>query len=160
MDSPQNHSDWDDDPDDSEPDTGLNHLYSGGTGSAAPGWDSPDTDAADTVDTIIFTVTNPPGTVSVSALPNGRPYRIELGPQVTAMTESQLAEEISVISRLAQQNALAGQRLIVANLMSRTGLDPVAVNGYLDRDLGLPSMETALADKAEVFATRYEHEQD
>ena len=100
------------------------------------------------------------GTVSVSALPNGRPYRIELAHQVNNMTESQLAEEISVIARLAQQNALAGQRLIVANLMSRQGMDPVAVNGYLERDLGLPSMETALAEKADVFATRYEHDED
>ncbi len=160
MDLPQDHSGWDDEPDDVEPDTVLDHLYSGGVESVASGTESSDTEGADTVDTMIFTVTNPPGTVSVSALPNGRPYRIELGPQVTGMTESQLAEEISVISRLAQQNALAGQRLIVANLMSRTGMDRVAVNGYLERDLGLPSMETVLADKAEVFATRYEHDQD
>lgn len=160
MNVPQDHSGWDDEPDEFEPDTVLDHLYSGGMGSVAAGSESPDAEATDTVDTMIFTVTNPPGTVSVSALPNGRPYHIELAPHVTQMTESQLAEEISVIARLAQQNALAGQRLIVANLMSRTGLDRVAVNGYLERDLGLPSMETALADKADVFATRYEHEQD
>lgn len=151
MDSPQDHSGWYDEPDDVEPGAVFDALYSEPPAGA---------DSDDTIDTIIFTVTNPPGTVSVSALPNGRPYRIELAHQVNNMTESQLAEEISVIARLAQQNALAGQRLIVANLMSRQGMDPVAVNGYLERDLGLPSMETALAEKADVFATRYEHDED
>lgn len=160
MELPQDHSGWDDEPDDFEPDAVLDDLYSAGVESVASDSESSDPEAEDTVDTMIFTVTNPPGTVSVSALPNGRPYRIELAPQVTGMTEDQLAEEISVIARLARQNALAGQRLIVASLMSRTGMDRVAVNGYLERDLGLPSMETALAEKAEVFATRYEHEQD
>lgn len=119
-----------------------------------------ESDDADEVESLIFTVTNPPGTVSVTALSNGAPYRVELAPQVVRMTEGELVEEISAIARLARQNALAGQHLIISSMLSNSGLDRAYVRSYLERDLGLPSIETALADKAEVFATRYEHEQD
>ncbi|HTX96062.1 MAG TPA: hypothetical protein VME67_15075 [Mycobacterium sp.] len=54
-------------------------------------------DGADT-----FTVTNPPGTVSVSALLDGSTDHVELSPKVTGMTEDELAEEILVIARLAR----------------------------------------------------------
>lgn len=51
----------------------------------------------------LFTVTNPPGTVSVSALGDGAIERVALSADVTRLTESQLAEEILVIAHLAAQ---------------------------------------------------------
>ncbi|KAB7760974.1 hypothetical protein [Mycolicibacterium mucogenicum] len=114
----------------------------------------------DTVESLIFTVTNPLGTVSVATLSNGAPYRVELAPEVARMTEHELIEEISLIARLARQNALAGQHLIISGMLSNSGLDRAFVRSYLERDLGLPSMEAALADKARIFATRYEREED
>lgn len=119
-----------------------------------------ESDDAEEVESLIFTVTNPPGTVSVTALPNGAPYRVELSKAAAGMTEHELAEEISVIARLAQQNALAGQHLLMSAMLSDLGVDRAYATSYLHRELGLPTPESALMDKAEVFATRYEHEQD
>jgi hypothetical protein len=105
--------------------------------------------------TMFFSVTNPPGTVSVTALADGRPVHVELGPEVANMTESQLGEEISVIARLASQNARAAQHLLASTMLQRLGHDRVSTRSYVEHELGLPSPETALADKAYVFATRY-----
>ncbi len=107
---------------------------------------------------MFFTVTNPPGTVSATALMDGRPVQVTLAPQVADMTESELAEEISLIARLASQNARAGQHLLVSGMMQELGEDPLSVRSFVEHELGLPSAETVLADKAQIFATRYAHE--
>lgn len=108
--------------------------------------------------TMFFTVTNPPGTVSATALLDGRPIQVTLTPQVADMTESELAEEISLIARLASQNARAGQHLLASGMLQQMGEDPVSAQTYVEYELGLPSAETVLADKAQIFATRYAHE--
>lgn len=107
---------------------------------------------------IFFTVTNPPGTVSATALLDGRPIQVTLAPQVADMTEPQLAEEISLIARLASQNARAGQHLLVSGMMQQMGEDPLTARSFVEHEMGLPSAETVLADKAQIFATRYAHE--
>jgi hypothetical protein len=107
---------------------------------------------------IFFTVTNPPGTVSATALLDGRPIQVTLAPQVCNMTESHLAEEISLIARLASQNARAGQHLLVSGMMQQMGEDPLTARSFVEHELGLPSAESVLADKAQIFATRYAHE--
>ena len=104
---------------------------------------------------MLFTVTNPPGTVSVTTLVNGLPMQIDLAPRVVDMTESELTEEILLIARLAARNALAGQHVLISGIMQRCGLDPSAVRSYLEHDLGLPSAEKVLAEKAQIFAERY-----
>lgn len=109
----------------------------------------------DAVLAIYFTVTNPPGTVSVSALANGLPAHIDLSPRVVEMTESELAEEIVLIARLAGQNALAGQGLILSGILERLGIDRMSIRNHLEHDAGLPSVEAVLAEKAQIFATRY-----
>jgi hypothetical protein len=81
-----------------------------------------------------------------------------LDPPVCNMTESELAEEISLIGRLASQNARAGQHLLASGMHQQLGEDPVSARGYVEYGLGLPSAETVLADKAQIFATRYAHE--
>ena len=91
----------------------------------------------------------------MTVLIDGSTRRVELTPRVEAdMTESQLAEEILLISRLARQNAQAGQHLLIAGVLQRLGHDPVSTRGHLEHELRLPSAETALADKARLFATR------
>jgi hypothetical protein len=115
-------------------------------------------DKDDGPQTIFFTVTNPPGTVSATALMDGRPIQVTLAPQVADMTESELAEEISLIARLASQNARAGQHLLVSGMMQQMGEDPLTARSFVEHELGLPSAETVLADKAQIFATRYAHE--
>jgi len=121
--------------------------------------DTPDTE--DDPQTMTVTVTNPPGTVSVTVLIDGSPTRIELAPRAAVdMTESQLAEEILLISGLARQNAQAGQHLLVSGILQRLGHDRVSTRGYLEHELGLPSAEKALAEKAQLFATRYAGEEE
>jgi hypothetical protein len=118
----------------------------------------PDDDEESEPQAIFFTVTNPPGTVSATALLGGRPIEVTLAPEVCSMTESQLAEEISLIARLASQNARAGQHLVVSGMMQQMGEDPLTARSFVEHELGLPSAESVLADKAQIFATRYAHE--
>ncbi|HXB85881.1 YbaB/EbfC family DNA-binding protein [Mycobacterium sp.] len=108
----------------------------------------------------LFRVTNPPGTVSVSAHMDGRVQQIELTTKATNMTESQLADEILVIADLARQKARSAQYASMLEGMRDLGHDNASTRDFLGRDLDLPSPEEATAAAAEVFATRYAGEDD
>jgi hypothetical protein len=110
----------------------------------------------------LFTVTNPPETVSVSALTGGRIHQIGLSPKVTGMSESELADEIVVIAGLARQKGLAGEHTYLlenpalSETMRAIGLDGNEVlRDFMENGIGLPTPEKADAEQAEVFATRY-----
>lgn len=107
-----------------------------------------------------FTVSNPPGTVTVSAFMDGRVRRVELAREVTTMSESDLAEEIVVIAGLATQDARAAQYEYVLDGMRQQGHDDVATRDFLTRDLELPSPEDARAARAQVFTMRYAGDHD
>lgn len=150
-------SPWDDDNDvfDSDDSCVLDsfdeYVPRGQTGDA---WEQPKSSADDgCVETLLFTATNPPATVSVTALLDGRILEVNLHPQVESLTESQLAEEISIVARLARRQARAAQYAITLELMHKLGYDRVATSGYLERELNLPSPQTVLAEKARVFAS-------
>ncbi|SOX56686.1 ESX-1 secretion-associated protein EspH [Mycobacterium ahvazicum] len=112
-----------------------------------------------------FTVTNPPETVSVSALIDGRTQRVKLSPKATNLTEDELADEIVVLAELARQKGLAGQRTYVmdsaadnAGLQQLTdmGLDSTQLlRDFVDTGMRLPTEEQAETAQAEVFAVRY-----
>lgn len=112
----------------------------------------------------LFTVTNPPETVSVSANMDGSIQRVELSGKVTNMTEAELAAEILVIADLARQKGLAGQHAFVVeqaaeiDIMRELGADdPEGLSRFLAMPEGanLPTLQQAIAAEAEVFATRY-----
>jgi hypothetical protein len=107
-----------------------------------------------------FTVTNPPGTVTVSTFIDGRIQRIELMPEVRAMTEAHLAEEIVVIAGLATQDARAAQFAFMLEGMRAQGHDEVATRDFLTRDLDLPSPEDATSARAQLFSMRYAGDHD
>jgi hypothetical protein len=107
-----------------------------------------------------FTVTNPPGTVTVSTFMDGRVQQIELSQKATTMTETELAEEILVIARLATQDARAAQYAYVLDGMRQQGHDDSTTRDFLTRDLDLPSPEHASADRADTFTTRYAGDHD
>lgn len=97
-----------------------------GVGSAATPDTGPDLDNAhgqaetDTEQEIaLFTVTNPPRTVSVSTLMDGRIDHVELSARVAWMSESQLASEILVIADLARQKAQSAQYAFILDRMSQ-----------------------------------------
>jgi hypothetical protein len=103
----------------------------------------------------VFTVANPPGTVTVTAFMDGRVKQIDLSPKATDMTEKDLAEEIVVIAGLATQDAKSAQYAFMLEGMRGQGHDDAATRDFLARDLDLPTPEQARAAQAHIFATRY-----
>ena len=122
-------------------------------------------DAADEDALPLFTVTNPPGTVSVSAAMDGTIQRVELSPKLASgMSESELAGEILVIADLARQKGLAGQHAFILEQVGQTDVmrelgegDIEGLSRFLAMPEGvsLPTSQQAAAAEAEVFATRY-----
>ncbi|ORV88577.1 hypothetical protein [Mycolicibacterium iranicum] len=107
----------------------------------------------------MFTVTNPPGTVTVTTYMDGRVHQIDLAPHAVSLTESMLAEEIVVIAGLATQDARSAQYTFMLEGMREQGHDTVATRDFLNRDLDLPTPEQAQAARAELFANRYAGEE-
>ena len=116
-----------------------------------------------------FTVTNPAGTVSVSALMDGRIQRVKLSPTATKLTESELAEEITVLAGLARQQGLAGTHTYLFDNESQVEglqeLNELGIDGnqvfrdFVEIGMRLPTPEQAEAEQAEVFAARYNADQ-
>ncbi|BBY23817.1 hypothetical protein [Mycobacterium stomatepiae] len=141
---------------DEEVDTGL-HAIAATTERAE--------DEDDEDDVQQFTVANPPETVSVSALIDGRTQRVTLSPTATNLTEAELADEIIVLAELARQKGLAGQRTYVMDSaadnaglqqLDDMGLDSSQLlRDFVETGMRLPTEEQAETAQAEVFATRY-----
>jgi hypothetical protein len=125
---------------------------------AGPLPDSEELDEATPVP--VFTVTNPPGTVTVTTFMDGRVHRIDLSPKASTMTETNLADEILVIARLATQDARSAQYAFMLEGMREQGHDDIATRDFLSRDLDLPSPEQADAARASIFSTRYTGDHD
>ena len=103
----------------------------------------------------LFTVTNPAGTVAVTAYLNGSVQRVDLAPNVTELTERELAEEIRVIADLAGLKARSVMHAFLVEGMRRTGYDTAGLSAGLTRDMDMPTPEQAAKATAQVFATRY-----
>jgi hypothetical protein len=119
-----------------------------------PGRDSA-VDAGGEADDPVFTVTNPAGTVSVTAYFTGPIQRVDLGADAAGMTESQLAEEIRVVAELAQLKARSVVHAFLLDGMTKMGHDRAAMTSTLSRAVGLPSPEQADEKIAAVFSARY-----
>lgn len=103
----------------------------------------------------VFAVTNPPGTVTVTAFLDGRVKQVQLSEKATDMTESDLADEIVVIAGLATADARSAQYASMLEGMRQQGHDDVATRDFLARDLDLPTPDEAKAARAQLFSTRY-----
>lgn len=108
----------------------------------------------------VFAVTNPPGTVTVTAFLDGRVKQVDLSPKVTEMTEADLADEIVIIAGLATADARSAQYAYMLEGMRRQGHDDVATRDFLARDLDLPTPDEAKAARAQLFSTRYAGDHD
>lgn len=133
---------------DDEPESSLDVFDVFDVGQAA-------TDDEDETPAPLFTVTNPPGTVTVAAYLDGRVHQVVLHPNVVTMTERELADEIRVIADLAGRQARSAQYSFMLEGMREHGHDDAATRDFLTRDLNLPTPEQADADQAQVFSTRY-----
>lgn len=118
------------------------------------------TEQEDEPDLALFTVTNPQGSVSVTALMDGRVQHITVTDKASSMSESALSEEIFVIADLARQKARAAQHTFMVENMSEMTGDGEQQNALLHEFVGmtlnLPTPEEAAAREAEVFASRYD----
>jgi len=175
-DSPPHHPEGDHDDlaalDFSAPDVDSNASVLDAFGDYAVDDDSETADVLDAIDprpydaeddelpVPLFTVTNPPGTVTVTTSMDGRVNRIDLSPKATTMTETNLADEIVVIAGLATQDARSAQYSFMLEGMRQQGHENVATHDFLTRDLDLPSPDQAQAARAQVFATRYASNHD
>lgn len=111
-------------------------------------------------DLALFTVTNPAGSVSVSAMMDGRVQQITINDKVSSMSETALSEEIFVIADLARQKARAAQHTFMVENMSEMTGDSDQQNSLLHEFVGatlnLPTPEEAEAYQEQVFANRYD----
>ncbi|CDO85912.1 hypothetical protein AWC29_08020 [Mycobacterium triplex] len=64
-------------------------------------------------------MTNPPKTVSVAALMDGRTQRVRLSSKVTSMTETELAAEIVVLADLAYKKGWPANGVFLAAPLCR-----------------------------------------
>lgn len=112
-------------------------------------------DCDDGLPVALFTVANPPGTVTVTSFMDGRVKRIELSLRSTDLTEPELAEEIVVIAGLATQEARSAQYALMLEGMREQGHHDAATRDFLARELDLPTPEMAREARARIFATRY-----
>jgi hypothetical protein len=106
----------------------------------------------DTFETLIVTATSPSGSVTATALIDGRIFEVKLSSHVTKQTESELAAEILAVCKLTSRQAEAAQHHIVATLMRELGHDPANTRAFLERTIGLPSPQAVLDEKARMFA--------
>ncbi|QZH61951.1 hypothetical protein K1X22_09750 [Mycolicibacterium farcinogenes] len=100
------------------------------------------------------TLTNPPGTVSVTVDLDGRVHRFELAPETARMSEQQLAEEIRIIADLARQQVRSEVREFAVEAARFSGLDPVSMGESLGK-IGMPSQTEYEAMRSHILATRY-----
>jgi len=103
------------------------------------------------------TVTNPPGTVAVTALMGGGVHRVELSAQAGKMTESELGAEILVVANLASQQAASLLHALVTEDVDTGEVNDHGIVGDLvgPHFMDLPSPEQAAQARAAVFDTRY-----
>lgn len=102
----------------------------------------------------LTTVSNPPGTVTVTVNVDGRVHHIELAPETARMPEQQLAEEIRIIADLARQQVRSEVREFAVEAARFTGLDPVSMGESLGK-IGMPSPSEYETLRSQIFAARY-----
>lgn len=158
---------WDDDSDD-DGDDDLSGLEAFDEYIPAPAVDSDEVEEPGVAEadeqqqpsSPLYTVTNPPGTVSVTVYLNGRIHHVELAAKVTDMSERELADEIRVIADLARQRARSELHTLIIEGVRVMGYDPAAMRDGLSREMDMPTPEEAAAKLAGVFSTRYSADQD
>ncbi|TDL12508.1 hypothetical protein EUA04_00355 [Mycolicibacterium obuense] len=83
---------------------------------------------------------------------SGLVVRVILSPDVVTMTERELSDEIRAVTTMARLQALAGQHVVIANLMQSLGQDGAATESFLHRELHLPAPVLVQQRRAVMFA--------
>jgi hypothetical protein len=88
----------------------------------------------------------------------GRLQRIDLAPDsklATSMTETELAQEILLVGRLAGQKARSELFTVMMDQTAAAGQDPAVARRFLRDDVGLPTPEDSATAQAEAFGAQY-----
>lgn len=105
----------------------------------------------------LFVVTNPPGTVSVTAAISGQLQQIQLSPQASKMTESELGYEIQRTAAVAIKKAQAGLNYFVYSTLVKQGMDHSSARNFVEFGMHLPTIEQAKEAEAD-FVAQYRRE--
>jgi hypothetical protein len=109
---------------------------------------------------VLFTVTNPTGTISAKATIAGAIRHITLTPQATALSEADLARGIIATAKLANMKGRAVQRALIEGVLLSEGLDPETVETIIETnasDLPTPRQADDAVAEAEAAYLRGEH---
>ena len=105
----------------------------------------------------LFVITNPPGTVSVTVAISGQLQQIQLSPQASRMTESELGREILRTAAVALTKAQAALNYFVYSTLVKQGMDHSSARNFVEFGMSLPSIEQAEEAEAE-FVAQYRRE--
>jgi hypothetical protein len=102
----------------------------------------------------LFAATNPPGTITVTTYISGRVHQVDLSPTATTMTESELAQEILAVTRLASMKARSAQGAVIVDAMSRQVDDEDAIRDLVEHRLSIPTPQQ-VSSAEETIAMRH-----
>lgn len=102
----------------------------------------------------LFSVSNPPGTLTVTAFLDGGIQSVEISPSVTGMAESELARELLAIAKVAAIKARAGQYELLMKTTPQEAGEREFLGEFLHHGVGLPTPAQAARAEAE-FVQRY-----
>ncbi|WP_018602406.1 hypothetical protein [Mycobacterium sp. 155] len=100
----------------------------------------------------LFVVTNPPGTVSVSAAISGQLQQIQLSSRASRMTESELGYEILRTAAIALKKSQAGLNYFVYSMLVKQGMDHSSARNFVEFGMSLPSIQQAKEAEADFVA--------
>lgn len=119
----------------------------------------PDDAADDDPQIPVIQAVNPPGTVAVTAYLGGSVAHIDLDPTVTALTESQLAEEIRFVAGVAATKASAVVHVGVVNMFVEQGMDLRDARDFVETNMPFATPEQAHEANLALIA-RYTERED
>lgn len=117
------------------------------------------TDEDGEADLPLVNAMNPPGTVTVSAYLTGNIQSIELTPDVTALTERELAEEILVVAEVATKRATATMHVLSVELFTAQGVEREVAETFMRDNTPYATPADAIAAEATLVA-RHAHRDD
>lgn len=101
---------------------------------------------------------NPPGTVAVTAYLGGSVAHVDLDPKVTALTESQLAEEIRFVAGVATKKAAAVVHVGVVNMFVEQGMNLRDARDFVETNMPFATPEQAHEADLALIARHSERE--
>jgi hypothetical protein len=105
----------------------------------------------------VIQVMNPTGTISVTAYLNGSIARVDLSPNVTRLTESELGAAIAELADVAAKRATAVVHVMVVQMFVAQGFELDEARDFVGTHL--PFATPAQADSAlEELSARYAHQ--